>query len=70
MSIAEIRDAIGALDPREKAILTAELFAFSDEPDPAELERALERGLADVEAGRVHEVEDVRNMIPRWTSKS
>ena len=70
MSIAEIRNAIRALDAREKALLTAELFAFRDEPDAAELEASLQRGLDDVEAGRVHEIEDVKKMIPRWTSKS
>ncbi len=70
MSITEIRNAIGALDARDKALLAAELFAMNAEPDPAELERALQRGLDDVEAGRVREVEEVKNMIPGWTSKS
>ena len=70
MSIAEIRNAIGALDPREKALLKAELFAMDAEPDDAELETALQRGLDDVAAGRIHEIEDVKKMIPRWTSKS
>ena len=70
MSIAEIRDAIGALGPREKALLTAELFAINSEPNPDETERALQRGLDDVEAGRVREVEEVKNMIPGWTSNS
>jgi predicted transcriptional regulator len=70
MSIAEIRNAITQLNARDKALLTAELFASDSEPDDAELEAALQRGLADVEAGRVHEIEDVKKMIPRWTSKS
>jgi predicted transcriptional regulator len=33
--------------------------------DP-ELEAALARGLADVQAGRVQPMEDVRSMIPQW----
>lgn len=70
MSIGEIRNAIGALPAREKALLTAELFAFTDEPEATQLEAALQRGLADVEADRVHEVEDVQKMIQRWISKS
>jgi predicted transcriptional regulator len=70
MSIGEIRNAITQLNARDKALLTAELFALDSEPDDAELEAALQRGLADVEAGRVHEIEDVKKMIPRWTSKS
>jgi predicted transcriptional regulator len=40
------------------------------EPDNAALEAALERGLKDVEAGRVRPVKEVKAMIPRWTSKS
>ena len=54
----------------ELALLTAELFAMNAEPDDAALETALERGLKDVEAGRVRPVEEVKAMIPRWTSKS
>ena len=70
MSIVEIRNAIGGLDPREKALLTAELFAMDVGPDATELEAALQRGLDDVEAGRVYEIDDVKKMIPGWTSKS
>jgi len=62
--------AIAHLAPREKALLTAELFAMESEPDAAQLETALERGLSDVEAGRVRPIEDVRAMIPGWISKS
>jgi predicted transcriptional regulator len=40
------------------------------EPDNAALEAALERGLKDVEAGRVRSVDEVKAIIPRWTSKS
>ena len=53
-----------------RPLLTAELFAMNAEPHDAALEAALERGLKDVEAGRVHPVEEVKAMIPRWTSKS
>ncbi len=70
MNIAEIRNAIGALDSHEKALLTAELFAINVEPNGAELEAALARGLDDVEARRVHEIDDVKKMIRGWTSKS
>lgn len=70
MSIAEIRNAIGALGAREKALLTAELFALDTEPNTKDLEAALQRGLDDVEAGRVHEIGEVKKMIPRWTLKS
>ncbi len=69
-TLEEIRTAITQLNSRDKALLSAELYAMSDEPELTELEAALDRGLADVEAGRVHEIEDVKNMIPRWTSKS
>jgi len=40
------------------------------EPDSAALEAALQRGLKDVEAGRIRPVEEVKAMIPGWTSKS
>jgi len=69
-TLQEIKMAIAHLAPREKALLTAELFAMESEPDAAQLETALERGLSDVEAGRVRPIEDVRAMIPGWISKS
>ena len=67
-TLQEIRAAIGHLNAREKALLAAELFAMNTEPDEKELNDLLERGLADVEAGRVRPIEEVKNMIPRWTS--
>jgi predicted transcriptional regulator len=69
-TLQEIKTAIAHLDPREKAILAVELFAMASEPDEMELESALERGLRDVEAGRVRPIEEVRDLIPRWISKS
>jgi len=69
-TLHEIKTAIDHLNPRDKALLTAELFAMEPEPDAAELDAALERGLRDVEAGRVRPIEDVRAMIPGWISKS
>lgn len=69
-TLHEIKMAIAHLDPREKAILTAELFAMEPEPDERELEAALEHGLQDVKAGRVRPIEEARDMIPRWISKS
>ena len=69
-TLEEIRTAITRLPARDQALLTAELFAITDEPDNTALEAALQRGLADVAAGRVHEVDDVKKMIPGWTSKS
>jgi predicted transcriptional regulator len=68
-TLQEIKTAIGHLNARDKALLAAELFAMT-EPDEKELEQSLERGLADVEAGRVRPIEEVKSMIPRWTSKS
>ena len=69
-TLHEIKNAIAHLDPREKAILTAELFAMDAGPAERELEAALNRGLQDVAAGRVRPVEEVRDMIPRWAAKS
>jgi predicted transcriptional regulator len=69
-TLQEIKSAIENLSPHDKALFTAELFATNAEPDSAALEVALDRGLKDVEAGRLHSVEEVKAMIPRWTSKS
>ena len=69
-TLPEIKTAIGHLNARDKALLAAELFAISTEPDEKELEQSLQRGLADVAAGRVHPIDEIKGMIPGWTSKS
>jgi predicted transcriptional regulator len=69
-TLQEIKSAIANLSSHDKALLTAELFAINAEPDSTALEAALDRGLKDVEAGRVRSVDEVKAMIPRWTSKS
>lgn len=69
-TLQDIKTAIAHLDPHQKAILAAELFAMAPEPDEAEIEAALDRGMQDVKAGRVRPIEDVRDLIPRWISKS
>jgi predicted transcriptional regulator len=71
-TLAEIKKAIDRLNPHDRAILAAELFAAEKEPamDDPQLQTALARGLADVEAGRTLPIEDVRGMIPKWISKS
>jgi predicted transcriptional regulator len=68
-TLQEIKTAIAHLNAHDKALLAAELFAMNTEPDEAALEAALERGLKDVEAGRVRPVEELKSMIPRWISK-
>lgn len=42
----------------------------SGEPNDRELDAALYRGLADVRAGRVVPIEEVKKMIPEWILKS
>jgi hypothetical protein len=69
-TLQEIKTAIAQLDPEEKAILTAELFALGPEPDPVQLEAALAAGLEDVKARRVRPLEDVKALLPGWISKS
>jgi predicted transcriptional regulator len=69
-TLQEIRTAIARLNAHDKALLAAELFATNAEPDEAALEVALQRGLKDVEAGRVRPIEEVKRTIPRWISKS
>jgi len=69
-TLQEIKTAIAHLQPRERALLTAELLAAEPEPDMRELEAALERGLADVAAGRVRQISDVPALIRGWLGKS
>jgi len=69
-TLQEIKTAIAHLNAHDKALLAAELFAMNTEPNEVALEAALERGLKDVEAGRVRPIEEVKGMIPGWTSKS
>ncbi len=69
-TLQEIRTAIARLEPRDRAILQAELFAMAPDLDDAELDAALARGLRDVEAGRVRPIEEVSALIPGWISKS
>ena len=68
-TLQEIKTAIAHLNAHDKALLAAELFAINTEPDEVALEAALERGLKDVEAGRVRPIEEVKGMIPGWTAR-
>ena len=69
-TLQEIKTAIAHLTAHDQALLAAELFAMEMQPDEKALESALERGLKDVEAGRVRPIEEVKAMIPKWASKS
>jgi predicted transcriptional regulator len=69
-SLQEIKMAIAGLAERDRALLVAELFALNSEPNDVALETALQRGLEDVEAGRVRPLEEAKALIPQWTSKS
>jgi predicted transcriptional regulator len=66
----EIKTAIERLQPKERALLTAELLASEPEPDVQALEAALERGMADVAAGRVRPASEVPSLIREWLGKS
>jgi hypothetical protein len=71
-TVTEIQEAINKLNEQERYVLLAQLFASSPQPDDndPELLAALDRGIADDEADRVHSIEEVRAMIPQWISKS
>jgi hypothetical protein len=70
MSLQEIRTAIAKLNPRDKALLAAELFATNDDIDDVELEAALQHGLDDVKAGRVRPVEKNKEMSHELGTRS
>ena len=65
-TLQEIKSAIAHLTSRDKALLAAELFAAMPSPDAKELNAALERGLQDVNDGRVRPIEDASSMIVGW----
>jgi hypothetical protein len=69
-TLQEIKTAIERLNERDKALLTAELFATEATPEETALELALRRGLKDVESARVRPIEEVKSMISERTSKS
>ena len=70
-TLQEIKTAIAGLNEQDKTLLTAELFAEqAPPPNAARLANSLERGLQDVEAGRVRPLEDARALIAGWTTKS
>ena len=70
-TLQEIKTAIAGLNEHDKTLLTAELFVEqAPVPDAARLVVSLERGLQDVEAGRVRPLEEARALISEWTTKS
>lgn len=69
-TLQEIKTAIAHLNVHDRVMLTAELFAMDLEPNAVELEASLQHGLSDGTAGRVRPIEEVRDMLPRWASKS
>ena len=68
-TLLEIKEAISHLPPRDRAILTAELFA-QEEPDASELDAALVKSLSDVREGRVRPLEDLKGSVASWITKS
>ena len=68
-TLLEIKEAISHLPSRERAILTAELFA-QEEPDAVKLEAALEKGLKDVREGRMRPLQDLKGSVGSWITKS
>jgi predicted transcriptional regulator len=68
-TLLEIKEAISHLPSRERAILTAELFA-QEEPDASELDAALVKGLSDVREGRVRPLQDLKGSVTSWITKS
>ena len=69
-TLQEIKTAIAQLQPRERALLTAELVAAEPEPEAQDLVAALDRGLADAAAGRVRPISEVPALIREWLGKS
>jgi hypothetical protein len=71
-TVAEIRAAIEQLSPEDQTLLLEELWMAVHGPpddDPAVL-AAIDRGIADARAGRVHTLEEVQEMMKQWISES
>jgi hypothetical protein len=68
-TLLEIKEAISHLPPRDRALLTAELFAQEEPVDP-DVEVAIERGLSDVREGRVRPLQDLRGTVASWITGS
>jgi predicted transcriptional regulator len=68
-TLVEIKEAISQLPARERAILSAELFA-GEEPTSASLEAALESGLRDVSEGRVRPLQELQGSVASWNTRS
>jgi len=69
-TLQEIKMAIARLQPRERALLTAELLTSEPEPDMERLEAAMERGMADVASGRLRPITQAPAMIREWLGLS
>ncbi len=70
-TVAEIRAAFEQLSPEDKALLLEELYLAQIGPpddDPAVL-AAIDEGIADCRAGRVHSLEEVQEMMKQWISE-
>jgi hypothetical protein len=66
-TVAEIRAAFEKLTPEEQASLLEELYVKHIGPpddDPAVL-AAIDEGIADCRAGRVHSLEEVQEMMTK-----
>lgn len=71
-TVTEIRAAIENLNEQDRNLLMADLLAtmpLPHESDSAFL-AALDRGIADDEADRVHSLEEVDALASKWISKS
>jgi hypothetical protein len=71
-SVDEIRAAIEKLNAEDRALLLEELHITQIGPpenDPVVL-AAIDEGIADCRAGRVHSLEEVQEMMKPWISGS
>jgi hypothetical protein len=68
-TLLEIKEAISHLPPRDRALLSAELFAQED-PDAVELEASLEKGMSDVREGKVRPLQELKGSFASWIAES
>jgi hypothetical protein len=68
-TLLEIKEAISHLPPRDRALLSAELFSQED-PDAVELEASLEKGMNDVREGRVRPLQELKGSFASRIAES
>jgi predicted transcriptional regulator len=72
MSVTEILDELPKLKPEERQLLFQRLSELEEEAieETPEMLAAIDEGLHSMRTGKNYTVEQVRELVAQWTSKS